>query len=92
MKREKLFEAITCPECGGNFVPILGEDNYRCDVCKAIEAYELDGQIHFVNRFEGLEENEFSDFAHSDERPPECTGCGSDSYPDCRDSCSFFDD
>lgn len=90
MKQQKLFKSITCPGCGGDFEQIPGEDNYRCSVCQAYEAYELNGQIHFVDRFEGIEAD--IDCMHSDERPPECTGCGSDTYPDCRDSCGYFDD
>lgn len=91
MKTKNIFKAITCPGCGGTFKKIPGEDNYRCEVCEAFEAYELDGHVFFVDRFEGLGD-EYHDPLYFDDRPPECTNCGSDNYPDCRDSCGLFED
>ena len=92
MSKKKIFETITCPGCGGSFEKIPGEDNYRCSVCQAYEAYELDGHVYFVDRFEGLEDGYADEQSSEDDRPPECTGCGSDCYPDCRESCGYFND
>lgn len=86
-----IFKTITCPECGGSFKRIPGEENYRCSVCQSYEAYELEGHVYFVSRF-GDMENDYDEANFSDNRPIACGTCGSDTYPDCMDSCSLFDD
>lgn len=94
MERQRdIFKIVTCPECGGRFKEIPdARGYYRCSVCQSYEAYLMNGQVNFVSRFGDMDDEEtFMDMG-LDDRPPVCTGCGSDCYPDCRDSCSFFDD
>ena len=93
-RQRDIFKTITCPGCGGNFKPIPGEyGHYRCKLCKAYEAYQYNGEIIFVDMFADLDEEEtYSPGQYIDDRPLECTGCGSDNYPECRESCGYFDD
>ena len=94
-RQRDIFKTITCPGCGGNFKGIPGNYGYyRCTVCKGYEAYELNGQVHFVDRWGDMDEEEDMNngLGYLEDRPPVCQSCGSDCYPDCKDSCSFFDD
>ena len=88
----KRFKIINCPSCGQPMSPKYGDPGcYECETCCRYEAVLDNGTINFCDMDEYNNTEEIIG-GYFDERPPECTGCGSDMYPDCRNSCSFFDD
>lgn len=97
MNKEKvIFKSLTCPSCGGKFEPIPGETGtYRCKDCINQEAYMFQGEVTFINAFEGFGDDSgyTSPFGrYVQDRPGECTDCGSDCFPQCMDSCGYFND
>ena len=93
-KQRDIFKIITCPGCGGRFKQIPGVyGHYRCKDCGAYEAYELNGEVYFVDRFGDMdEEDTYADAGLIDDIPEVCKNCDNNCYPDCRDSCGLFDD
>lgn len=76
------MELDYCPKCGnGKMIP-TGGNWYECDECgfEAEEDPDCGGWI-----IEDCEDDEYD----SDEG---CMACGNPAYPDCKSSCSMFDD
>ena len=91
----KRFKNIICPECGSVLEPMLSDpDTLECNGCGRYQAYIGDGNINLLNldEWNNTEGSYSSGLGCLDDRPPECTGCGSDFYPDCRESCGYFND
>ena len=92
-RQRDIFKTITCPSCGGRFKPIPGNYGYyRCKDCGACEAYQLNGEIYYVDRWADMGEETYSNIGLTDDRPEVCKNCDNNCYPDCKDSCSLFDD
>lgn len=64
-----------------------------CPNCSG-RAVIMDNKYYFDNPDEEEDAEEgFEPWHHPLlDRPKVCTGCGSDMYPDCQESCKYFDD
>lgn len=74
----------TCLECG-TVMNREDYDTFRCPECDSVFSYEGDDWEFFS----GIPEE--GSYGYLDSRPKQCTGCGSDMYPDCQYSCKLFD-
>lgn len=81
----------TCPECGAD----MDQDNdteWSCPTCVYHRAYvDEDGRLNYFTDWD-LYDDMVKPAMTLDNRPPVCTGCGSDNWPECQYACELFDD
>lgn len=74
-----------CPDCGSELERDSDEEMWVCPNC-GFEGYTsmLGGSAHIVS-------DDDDDYGSEDDIPEGCQACGGP-YPNCKSSCSLFDD